>query len=413
MDASPNSTLTRTAVGGKESSKRSSAEAWQTFSNCTPPHSSRTLEPNGALYPSLPVPFEELAFAIVEQINLVNNIILCNTMHIKRNKDKKISFFAPFIFFKMQISITQEIDCLISTLYQAKKNYGELEALSILISQKFISGLEEILNKRAPRFNSYREKYKVSLGWIDKVPLAKCPDPTLDYNKNPFSAKVEIGDLLIINTAHDISSGRKYSVASIIQAKITDISPFNTPVKSLSNTSASSTSKQLALLSKWPIFDLYKTSGNDYPVSNLMQLDIGINMKGNKSKFMGYYNQKWWCGFPDFGDPCDITLGSHFQSIAANKDGFTFNLKSHQNDWDKLINGMLSICDEYNLPEKHYGTQLKKRVITSNFLLYETIANSAKISQNFTLGLNMDDRRFPIILIDRVMAEGLDITRID
>jgi hypothetical protein len=296
----------------------------------------------------------------------------------------------------------QQINQLISGLY-SDNNYTELKALSLLISKRFISGLENILNSKAINIASYNEEYKVSLGWIDKCPYAQFINKTKDHWEIDITNKrVEIGDLLIIFSSNEITHKRVQMRASIIQTKISKKIPlFEVPIDTLSENNCTSTSKQLALLSSWPEFDLYKAArSNSTLLSHLKVLSSNQN-----SKFSGYHNKAWYCGDPQFGDQCSISLGDHFYNILHNIDGTVFDPSSPKSDWDKLITTMMDLCETYTLPPSQYGITDSKKMV-HNFLLFNNISRTAKYRNRFTITNWRCTKRYPIIMIDKVMKEG-------
>ena len=82
-----------------------------------------------------------------------------------------------------------DIDILISSLY-TKDKYSELEALSKLFNNDFLERLEKLLNIGCRNEEYFRESYKISYGWIDKIPLSKYTNTT--KNLNNFKIKTLI-----------------------------------------------------------------------------------------------------------------------------------------------------------------------------------------------------------------------------
>src|SRR5690606_10956359 len=125
-----------------------------------------------------------------------------------------------------------KIDKIIEELY-SQQTMQELDALSLLISDEFLSKLENQLNSEARESEYFTENFKVSLGWIDKIPLVNFTTQTFDINKNQINSKVELGDLLFIYNQNDTTNKRARHTASIIQAKSTNNIPFHVPISKL------------------------------------------------------------------------------------------------------------------------------------------------------------------------------------
>lgn len=81
-----------------------------------------------------------------------------------------------------------EIDDLLSRIY-TKNKYSELEALSKLFNLDFLEQLEKLLNRNCRNEENFRESYKISYGWIDKIPLAKFTSPTKNINNITIKGK--------------------------------------------------------------------------------------------------------------------------------------------------------------------------------------------------------------------------------
>lgn len=294
-----------------------------------------------------------------------------------------------------------KIDKIIEELY-SQQTMQELDALSLLISDEFLSKLENQLNSEAREFEYFTENFKVSLGWIDKIPLVNFTTQTFDINKNQINSKVELGDLLFIYNQNDTTNGRKRHTASIIQAKSANNITFHVPIAQLNNYKVTSTSKELALLSQWPVFDLYKTSTSSKPELN----NLYVKQCDKKSKFMGYYNRIWLCGKPQLNEPCNITLGKHITDIIKFIDGEEFSTEP-VTDWDILINKLIIICKSYSLPKSKYGHINQSRFKESDYIGFHKIKTQGEKVDAFSIG-SEDNQKFPIIFIDKVQIEGIE-----
>jgi len=296
----------------------------------------------------------------------------------------------------------QEIDKLISSLY-IDQEYGELEALSKLISQKFTCGLEAILNKKNRDNQYFKQIHKVSIGWIDKIPVAEFVNQTKDLNNFTIKEKVEIGDILFIHSDRDLTNNRKRYQASIIQAKLGSVNS-EIPIGTLNPNNFNSTSKEFALLSTWPNFNLYKTARSSYAEEK----NLNISDNNSASKFMAFYDNQWKGNNPTFQAPCSMTLGEHIEKLVKFCDGKSFEYNSEDEDWDRLINTIIRLCNHYTLPNKHYGSNTDPRMIggITNFL---TIKDLKDIQESADYEIfKGDEQKFPILVIERFKIEGRD-----
>jgi len=293
----------------------------------------------------------------------------------------------------------QAINDLIENQYASKK-YGELQALSKIFNKNFLDELENILNSTSRNEPKYRDRFEVSCGWIDKIPLAQFINPVNDINGNSIKGKMELGDLLFIyshNRINVISKGvENQSVenrAVIVQAKIANKANPEVPIGRISKGSVSSTSKELALLSSWPEFDLYQTSRSKVPLLTNIQLDA---TKSN-AKFAGYFLKQWFVGEPTHKFVCNESLGSLIVNLKTGKEGQDFDT-TKTFDWDKLIKTLIDTCGKYKLPNFIFKGSAWGR--------FFNIPRSPLIFY-FYFGKNIFTRkRFPIIVINRIVQEG-------
>jgi hypothetical protein len=294
---------------------------------------------------------------------------------------------------------TSEIDKMIYNLYSDKR-YGELRALARLFSPQFLNELENILNTGCRNEEFFKDVYDVSLGWIDKIPLASFIDKVKDINGNLIKSKVEIGDFLLVYTHSQTYKNKGEHViqtfdkrAIIVQAKISQRRNPNVPIAKMNKNKVSSTSKELTLLNKWPSFDLYRNSR-----SKSIELEkINLNREEACAKFAGYYDKSWDCGEPDFGSTCNLTLGELFTNLIDKKTGCSFNSDNKNiNDWSRLINKLMELCGYYHLPGYIFGKN-KSRLINKGILYYNPF------------GMLFDffsKKRFPVLVVNRIFFEG-------
>ncbi len=293
-----------------------------------------------------------------------------------------------------------DIDILISSLY-TKDKYSELEALSKLFNNDFLERLEKLLNIGCRNEEYFRESYKISYGWIDKIPLAKYTNTTKNLNNFKIKSKTELGDIIFIytNTNKDITGKSLDRIsdtrASIVQAKIATKAFPLTPIGKMSRTICS-TSKELKLLSDWPEFDLYKTSNSLTPVLNKLNLDI----KKQNRKFSGYFSKNWYFGNPQFNSICDKTFGKFLVDLINQREGQSFENKSNKTDWDKLVNKIINICGEYNLPPYLFGKR-KPRFLDLSYLYSTPI-----LLYFYFFGIIIPRKKFHVLIINKISEEG-------
>lgn len=296
-----------------------------------------------------------------------------------------------------------EIDHLISHQYKNKK-YSELSALSKLFSQKFLSELSTILGKGKPSHQRINYKFDIKHGWIDKIPLAQFVDLTYDQFGNQIGQKkrVELGDMLVIynyyneyfdQTEDKIVKKLRNSRALIIQTKISKKRNPLVPISHLSPTNPNhSTNKELALMSNWPEFDLYKAPKSTQPLLK----NLKIKSKHTKGLFAGYYSKAWDTGIPEKDAPCNRTLGKIIEELVNNRSvGEECNLTNPISGWDKLICEILIITKVLNAPKSMKRTG--KRLVGSNFPLL------------FFFFFFRPKPKFHVLEINEIMTEGLDL----
>ena len=292
-----------------------------------------------------------------------------------------------------------EIDNLISILYFEKK-YGELKALARLFSAQFLNGLENIINSGCRNEEYFKDIFDVSLGWIDKIPLASFINREKDINGNLIKGKVEIGDFLLVYTHSQTFLNKGEQViqsfdkrAVIVQAKISNKRNPDVPIAKMSEKKVSSTSKELTLLSKWPSFDLYRSSRSKS--SDLEK--INLNKDEACAKFAGFYDKSWDCGEPDLGNVCNLTLGELFTKLIDGKTGCSFNTDSNNtNDWSRLVNKLLELCGDYQMPGYIFGKNKSR------------LQNAGTFYCN-PIGMLLDffnKKKFPVLVVNRIFFEG-------
>lgn len=291
-----------------------------------------------------------------------------------------------------------KINDLIENLYSDKK-YSELKALSKLFSVDFLKDLEAILNKDRRNEKNFKDRIDVSVGWIDKIPLASFKNQVKDYNGNVIKNKVELGDFLLVHTHSQtfIQDGETINQnfdnrAIIIQAKLSNKRNPNVPIGKLNKSKVNSTSKELALLSDWPTFNLFKTSGSKTEILS----DINLDKTKSNRKFSGYYKKHWDLGNPKHNQICDETMGGLITKMIDKKEGQVFKKNDTKDDWSRLINKIIELCGEYKLPGYIFGKQKNRYVFTG------TLFSNPIILFFFFF----KKKKFPVLTINRIFYEG-------
>lgn len=289
-----------------------------------------------------------------------------------------------------------EIDNLIKEQYLDFQETGELQQLSKLFGSSFLDGLVKLIYPTLANRRNYQEKLEISLCWIDKSPLADFTKNNVkDHNGNLVTQKVEVADAAFMffteyahptNEATSLSScksllfqaKRSHSLKSLPQVPITHSTSQN-----------NSSAKELALLSQWPEFDLYKTSRNRSPLQTNLKLQT--NQKDLLS--LGWFGacppskeeawkSRWMCAPAELGASCEHTLGEVISALLGDSKlrnlsvGQSFNYQQGwvsgstqcANAWDTLNNEILAQCKESTLPKSIFKSE-KKRVQSSIPLL--------------------------------------------
>ncbi|WP_171025808.1 hypothetical protein [Hymenobacter jeollabukensis] len=299
------------------------------------------------------------------------------------------------------LAMNAQIDNLIASQYTTRQ-YGELEAVSMLFRQAFLTGLKSILNHNPWYRPNIKSRYNIRIGWIDKIPLAEFNSPVTGVNGATITQRVEIGDFMIILSENHLQRNPDDTIrycenqrALIVQAKLSNQQNPTSPIGHIPPSGVNSTLKELALLSSWPSFDLYLASRSKTQI--LPNLNIPFDPQ--QSCFSGFYNKKWFCGQAANKAPCNLSLGEVIEKITNRNAGFVFNEVSPKNDWDKLIKSMVDICRIRNRPKHYINTAAPGRLLSA----FTQLINDTQYED---LVLEEDNPAFPILFIDRYLIEG-------
>lgn len=297
------------------------------------------------------------------------------------------------------MNIQSKIDLLIESLY-TKNKYSELNALSKLHSAVFLNKLQLILNSNAQQSRGFSETFSVKSGWIDKIPVAEFVHKTYDINSNLIVNRVEIGDMLLvykksikIKSQQNSKNTPLENRAIYLQAKLCDESNPLVPIGKLNSKKVNSTSKELALLSTWPEFNLYVNGNSNTSLLNNLKLDANKNNR----YFAGYYEKKWFVGEPIFNQKCNITFGELIENLVNNKSGEQFTIKDYSSHWNMLVNKTIDICSFYNLPKSIFG-RIAKRFSFLNYLF-------SYVSFFFFFFFLFPEPRFYSLIIEHTIEE--------
>lgn len=280
---------------------------------------------------------------------------------------------------------SEKIDDLINRQYIDISNTGELNQLARLFSIGFISDLLKIISDRNSSARVSSDIIEINLCWIDKRPLADfTKQKIIDHNNNIISQKVEIADaaFFFFNEIGYLDNGiekitREESLSFMFQAKRAKSTKLPAIPIGTSTSKNNSTAKEYALLSKWPTFDLYKTSANKNPIYQDLKIDISGTTTSPYGWFgacpptkVGPWKSRWMCAPAQLQASCDFTLGELIIALINRKtlggvnvgESFIFdptwqsgNNKNNLNSWDVLNNEILYQCKISQLPKSIFN----------------------------------------------------------
>lgn len=269
------------------------------------------------------------------------------------------------------------IDHLANRLCTPSATSAELRQLRRLFSPAFIRGLEHILRSAtgagAPGPRS--PHVEVSLGWIDKIPLAE--SGLLGGSAGKLE-RTELGDAIVLVVDQQLHAGGAPVItdarAVFLQAKIAwSLGQLLSPVVPVGARSPS-TRKELALLSSWPTFDLFKASRSRTARLKSVSLPVGpperygwylAAPKGPLPAGSGAAWRSWWmAGSPAPGAACDVSLGELLVGLLEGSaaggrpvgEAFDYGpVSPGRSDWSLLCNEVLAILGEDDAPEWVFG----------------------------------------------------------
>ncbi|MFQ2589581.1 hypothetical protein ACK3Z2_00850 [Aeromonas caviae] len=261
------------------------------------------------------------------------------------------------------------IDSAILNSTTLNTSTSELGQLAKLLSSRVISEIfrlnNEFRSKKTVNFSS-----EITVVWIDKIPLAKMHN-ALDYFGQPITQRVELGDALFIDINN---SGNKRASAFLFQAKRAKSLKLPTVPVYMGCKANNSSLKELALLNKWPIFDLYQTSGSGKSESKNIKIKypsvpsphgwFGVcppSLTGHDWK------AHWMCAAAQHGEKFNLTMGELLESFYLKNGlqvGCDYVPNSRGDSWQELIEKILKIAGVYNTPSTYSYVYGENRVKT-------------------------------------------------
>lgn len=344
---------------------------------------------------------------------------------------------------------SEKLDKLINKQYVDLVKTSELYQLSKLFNPFFIKELLELIKPELARYKSYKQSLDIALCWIDKRPLADFSKRKVrDHNNNEVTKKVEIADaaFYFFNENGCYQGGQEKityesSISLLYQAKrSTSITAPVVPVGT-SKAKNNSTAKELALLSSWPKFDLYKTSGNKSPTYS----DMEINCPKGRVPPYGWFGVcpptkanawkcRWMCGPSKKGSKCDHTLGELLSALLTRSTLGTDKVYSGkefkfdpswisgqklngESSWDVLNNEILSQCKESFLPKSIFTSDTKRLIAVEEMVfldgntalaLLKTKNESKRYSGNYNTKISefISENRTPDNFYETALSDG-------
>ncbi|MCJ2130979.1 hypothetical protein [Methylobacterium sp. E-045] len=272
-------------------------------------------------------------------------------------------------------AMAQRVDDLTLHHCERTRALGELKQLARLFGKGYLRALHSEMTAGLITQGGPARVLQIKLAWIDKIPLAK------PFNR---TKKTELGDAVLLAIEEQRIAGQPTPVtrrarAVLLQAKVTQrYAQTKRPTVPISPM-AGSTKDEYELLSAWPEFDLYKTSGNTHPLATA----INLNAAKTTPQPFGWYvgaprcNQipsnvtttwpSWWMLGPSIqGDGCVVSFGAFLRSFLCNSTiitssgplaaGEPFNYPSNSTSkasltgWDRVCAEIIDIVEDKNMP---------------------------------------------------------------
>lgn len=344
----------------------------------------------------------------------------------------------------------KKIDDLIDGLYVKEKGSGELRHLARLFSRDFLIGFGDLLRKDFVRSTGpYKQKVEVSIGYIDKIPVAEFNPPVTDIHGQPITRRTELGDAVFffidIDVKRDGSEHVVFASNLILQAKEADNDklPKIIPIVRLPTTPDDSTLKELALLSNWPPFDLYISGNSNDPLQRGYSIEKTTTAGpqpnawyiGAPPTLSSHWIPHWIAGPSQNSAPCDQSIGSllyailekrgnlpntngvgkkfDFDRTRLNPTGRAYQLDTHASppNWDDLCHQIILTCNKNDLPKSLFGSPIRSgrtvevtvHVNPFGFVL-KTVWGWLRALRD-VIRQPRDPRRFPVVFVVRKAGE--------
>lgn len=266
---------------------------------------------------------------------------------------------------------------------------GELKQLGGLFHWKYLADLHALLMQAIPSSPGIKRELTMRLAWIDKIPLA-------DVKGVP--SKTELGDAALFAVERFVSpagtlSGPPKARAALLQAKVArsgqqQANPF-VPVQPMQG----STKREFDLLSKWPTFDLYKSSRSQTPIAE--KIDLRGSAQGTLP--YGWYIaaprvsrrpgpmvlpswSSWWMAAPsDQQLRCNISFGTLLGAFLAGRSPYPGGklevgarfactsyppAKANAKGWDRICAEIIDLVENSDAPKTIFGASPPRRMVS-------------------------------------------------
>lgn len=257
-------------------------------------------------------------------------------------------------------------------------NERELKQLAKLFDARALRLLHHAMAKSFSAFPA-NAVLTMKLAWIDKIPLA---------DSSQLSNRTELGDAVLfaieeIRGRHGRSQINARAV--LLQAKVTkayrQLTSPAVPVSPM----VGSTARELTLLSRWPTFDLFKTSRSGMPLAKGLDLSAGTigpfpfgwylaapRIKRTSPSIKAVWTSWWMAGAAVSGQACNVSVGSFLRAFLQGSSlttasgkleaGAAFNCPSyppptaHAVNWDRLCAEIIAIVESTPAPPSLFAS---------------------------------------------------------
>jgi hypothetical protein len=323
-----------------------------------------------------------------------------------------------------------QIDSEIWNIYKGRLGGNELPQLAKLFKENSLPrSLAKVLSQSLPRPSShYREELEIKLAWIDKRPLAKL---------EAYTKRGELGDAAIFffDLAQSGKTRYRQARALILQAKVAEeakqLAHPTVPVNPTNPSKTSSTARELALLSKWDRFDLYKASRSRVPIADRIAIISSTTPSPNgwymatpkkqpNPGTMAAWKCPWMCAPAEKGSSCNVTFGNLLWAfLSSNLVNSTYEVGANFNfdpeylihpqgrDWTRLCIELLRLCPENDLPQSLFGRRPKRAIVSSVIRSLPYLGSEGGLTNLFSWLRDLVlPRRMPVLFVMLIRREG-------